>query len=188
MIENKYAMKTYQKLNEAIIPENFRGKSKIIVQLWWIVQSTLFALSPQFSYKWRNLLLKLFGAKIGVGVKIRQSCKITYPWKVCIGDYVRLGDNVELYSLGEIHIGNHVVISQSSYLCAGSHDYSKITFDIYQKQITIEDQVWVAADVFIAPGVTIGFGSVVGARSTVFNDLPAGMICYGNPAVPIRKR
>jgi putative colanic acid biosynthesis acetyltransferase WcaF len=90
--------------------------------------------------------------------------------------------------LGEINIGSNVVVSQKSYLCTGSHDYQKPTFDIYAKPINIEDQVWVATDVFIAPGVTIGKGAVVGLRSTVLNDLPAGMICFGNPAKPVKPR
>jgi putative colanic acid biosynthesis acetyltransferase WcaF len=41
---------------------------------------------------------------------------------------------VVLYSLGEIEIGNNTVISQKSYLCTGSHDYVKETFDIFAKK------------------------------------------------------
>ncbi len=54
--------------------------------------------------------------------------------------------------------------------------------------ICIGDQVWVASDVFVAPGVTIGDGAVVGLRSTVLHDLPPGMLCYGNPAKPVKPR
>lgn len=178
----------YQRLDLAKIPKDFRGRSAFIVQLWWIVQSTLFAWSPQFLYGWRVFLLHIFGAKVGKGVLVRPSVQITYPWKVTLGDYSRLGDRTVLYSLGEITIGSNSVISQGSYLCAGGHDYSSITFDIYEKPIIIEDQVWLAADVFVAPGIRVGYGSVVGARSTVLKDLPSGMICYGNPAKPIRPR
>ncbi|MBD5754360.1 colanic acid biosynthesis acetyltransferase WcaF, partial [Citrobacter freundii] len=45
-----------------------------------------------------------------------------------------------------------------------------------------------ATDVFVAPGVTIGDGTVVGARSSVFKSLPANVICRGNPAVVTRER
>lgn len=105
-----------------------------------------------------------------------------------IGDYGRIGDNVVLYSLGEIRIGNHSVVSQRSYLCTGSHDYHKLTFDLYTKPIILDDQVWLAADVFVGPGVHIGEGVVVGVRSNVLQDLPEGMICYGNPAKPVKRR
>jgi putative colanic acid biosynthesis acetyltransferase WcaF len=94
----------------------------------------LFRTSPQFLYGWRNFLLRLFGAKIGKKVIIRPSVKITYPWKLSIGDYSWIGDDVDLYTLGEIDIGNHVVISQRSYLCTGSHDYFKQIFQFIKNQ------------------------------------------------------
>lgn len=139
-------------------------------------------------YGWRRFLLRLFGAQIGKKALIRPSVNVTYPWKLKIGDYSWIGDNVVLYTLGNIEIGSHTVISQRSYICTGSHDYTSPTFDIYTKAIHIGDQVWIAADVFVAPGVTIGDGAVVGLRSTVLHDLPSGMVCYGNPAKPIRPR
>ena len=178
----------YQKLDQFKLPKGFRGRSALMVQLWWLVQSTLFSLSPQFMFGWRRFLLKLFGAKVGVGVLIRPSVWVTYPWKVKIGDRVWIGDNAELYSLGEIEIGSDVVISQRTYLCAATHDHTRLSFDMVDKKITIEDQVWLATDVFIAPGVTIGRGTLIGARSSVFSDMPEGMICIGSPAKPIKPR
>ncbi len=76
------------------------------------VQATIFAWSPQVLYRWRAFLLRLFGAKIGKNVVIRPSVKITYPWKLTLGDYAWVGDEVNLYTLGEITIGAHSVISQ----------------------------------------------------------------------------
>ena len=178
----------YQRLDKFKLPKDFRGRSAAVVQLWWLVQTTLFSLSPQFMYGWRRLLLRLFGAKIGKNVLIRPTACITYPWKIRIGDRSWIGDHVVLYSLGEIEIGNDVVISQKSYLCAATHDYTKPSFDIVAKKITVHDQAWIATDVFVAPGVTIGCGTVIGARSSVFTDLPEGMICMGTPAKPIRPR
>ena len=177
-----------QNLDKFVLPQNFRGKNALIIQFWWIIQSTFFACSPQFFYGWRRFLLRLFGAKVGKNVIIRPSAKITYPWKLSIGDNAWVGDNVVLYTLGEIEIGKNSVISQKSYLCTASHDYTKETFDIYQKKIIIENEVWIATDVFIAPGITIGAGAVIGARSSVLNDMPAGMICVGYPAKPIKPR
>lgn len=178
----------YQRLDRFSLPKNFRGRPAVTVQLWWMVQATLFAWSPQFLYGWRRFLLRLFGATVGAGVHVRPSARLTYPWKIKIGDRSWIGDHAELYSLGEITIGSDVVISQRSYLCAASHDMSKPAFDIFGKAIVIHDQVWVATDVFVAPGVTIAKGAVIGARSSVFHDLPEGMLCYGTPAKAIRKR
>jgi putative colanic acid biosynthesis acetyltransferase WcaF len=177
-----------QKLNRFTLPENFRGRSKIQVQLWWIVNSIFFNLSPQVFYGWRRVLLRLFGANIGKHVLIRPTAQITYPWKVTIGDHSWIGDYVTLYSLGNIEIGKNVVISQKSYLCTGSHDPTDVTFRIWQKPIIIEDEAWIATDVYVGPGVLIGRGSVIGARSSVFKDMPAGMVCLGNPAKPVKPR
>jgi len=180
-------MKT-QNLRLFKLPPNFRGKPAWFVQLWWLVDSTLFRLSPQLMYQWRNLILKLFGASIGQGVKIRPSVKITYPWKVSIGDFCWIGDDAIIYSLGNIKIGNNTVISQKSYICAASHDYTRPTFDIFQAKVEIGKQVWIATDVYIGPGVKIGDGTVVGARSSVFNNLPENSICIGSPAVKVKRR
>jgi len=178
----------YQDLSSFHVPSGFRGKPEVIVQLWWLVHWFFFRPSPQALFGFRRFLLRLFGAQIGKHVLIRPTAWITYPWKVSIGDYAWIGDEVVLYSLGRIEIGAHSVISQRSYLCAGIHDYQRPTFDISAPPIHIADQVWIATEVFIGPGVDIGSGAVVGARSSVFHDLPAGMVCIGNPANPIRPR
>lgn len=178
----------YQDLSKFRLPDGFRGRSGWIVQLWWFVQATFFRWSPQFFYGWRRFLLRLFGAKIGAGVLIRPTVTVTYPWKLSIGDHSWIGDDVCLYTLGDIAIGEHSVVSQKSYLCTGSHDLAREEFRIFAKPIKVEAQCWVAADVFIAPGVTIGAGAVVGARSSVFHSLPNGMVCIGNPARPIHPR
>jgi putative colanic acid biosynthesis acetyltransferase WcaF len=154
--------------------------------MWWIVQSTLFGLSPQFMFGWRNWLLRRFGAKIGMGVHVRPTARIAYPWKVSIGDFSWVGDDAVLYSLERIVIGSNVSISQRCYLCAGSHDYTKSDFpyfvDAAKTRIVVEDEVWLANDVFVGPGVTISRGAVVGARSSVFHSLPAMTVCHGSPA------
>lgn len=177
-----------QRLDQFTLPKNFRGRSALVVQLWWFVHVVLFKSSPQMMYGWRRFLLRLFGAKIGKNVIIRPSVTVTYPWKVSIGDDSWIGDDVVLYSLGEIEIGANAVVSQKSYLCAGSHDYTDETFPIWSKKIIIESECWLATDVYVAPGVTIGRGTVVGARSSVFKDLPAGKVCMGTPAKVVKDR
>lgn len=181
-------MAEIQDLSKFKLPPGFRGRSGFTVQLWWLVQQTLFAWSPQFMYPWRRFLLRLFGADIGQHVLVRPTAQITFPWKVKIGDHSWIGDNVTLYSLGEIRIGKNTVVSQRSYLCTGSHDYSSVSFDIYAEPIIVGDEAWIASDVFVSPGVTIGDGCVVGIRSTVIEDLPPRMVCYGSPARPVKDR
>jgi putative colanic acid biosynthesis acetyltransferase WcaF len=170
------------------VPDGFRGRSALAVQLWWLVQATLFRLSPQVAYGWRRWLLRLFGARVGQGVLLRPSVRITYPWKVTLGARAWVGDDVVLYSLDSISIGDDAVVSQRSYLCAGTHDHEQADFPLFGRPIAVGNESWLATDVFVAPGVTIGNGAVVGARSSVFSDLPEMMVCFGTPAQPVRPR
>ncbi|MCM3670904.1 putative colanic acid biosynthesis acetyltransferase [Mesobacillus maritimus] len=165
-----------------------RGRNGAIVLLWWFIQGTLFRFSVHNMYKWRNFLLKLFGAKVGKNVKIRSSAKFTYPWKVTIGDNSWIGEDVKLYSLDEIYIGDNCVISQESYLCTGSHDIKDPYFGLITKPIIIKDGAWVASDVFIYPGVTINQLAVAAARSTVIKDIPENEIHAGSPARFVKYR
>ena len=177
-----------QDLSRFSISSDFRGRPGWFVQLWWIVQALFFKTSPQFMYGWRRFLMRCFGADIGKKVILRPSMHTQFPWKVTIGDHSWIGDDVVLYSLGNITIGKNVVISQRSYLCTGSHDYTKVDFPIFQREITVEDECWLATDVFVGPGVKIGKGTIVGARSSVFQSLPENQICFGSPAKVIKQR
>jgi len=165
-----------------------RGRAGWYVLLWWLIQETLFRWIPHPFDELRCKLLRLFGARVGKCVKVRPTAKFTYPWFVTLEDFSWIGDEVILYSLAAITVGPHCVISQKSYLCTGSHDLSDPSFGLIVKPIQLEAACWVAADCFIAPGVTLGSGCVVGARSSVFKSLPAGMVCLGNPCRPVYPR
>lgn len=158
-----------------------RGRSGWVILLWWLVQAIAFPLTPHQLHAPRSALLRLFGAKIGKGVVIRPTARFTYPWKVEIGDYSWIGDDVVFYSLDDIRIGCHSVISQKCYLCTGNHDFQDSTFSLVTAPIAIGNGVWVATDCFVGPGVEIGANTIVGARSSVFRSLPAGQVCWGSP-------
>ncbi|GAA4330565.1 colanic acid biosynthesis acetyltransferase WcaF [Pigmentiphaga soli] len=181
-------MNEFQRLDLFSLPPGLRGRSALAVQLWWLAQAALFRPSPQIAYGFRRWLLRRFGARIGRKVLIRPTATITYPWKVSIGDYSWIGDDVTLYSLSAIHIGSHVVVSQRSYLCAADHDMTSPAFPIREGPVRIEDGAWLATDVFVGPAVTVGYGAVVGARSAVFRALPPATVCHGNPCRPVRPR
>lgn len=165
-----------------------RGKSGLIVLLWWFIQGTIFRFSLHNMYRWRAWLLRKFGATIGHDVRVRASTKFTYPWKVTIGDHSWIGDNVEFYSLDQIVVGSHCVISQNTYLCTGSHKLNDPSFGLITKPIVIKDGAWVASDVFVYPGITIHEMSVAGARSTIVKDIPANEIHAGYPAKFLKER
>ena len=163
-------------------------RQRIVRQLWCIVQGTLFRFSFYNSFRWRRLLLGMFGAKLGANVRIRPSVRVDVPWNLSIGANSSVGDHAILYCLGPVTLGRHVTISQYAHLCAGTHETNTRRMLLLKPPITIGDDAWIAADAFVGPGVTIGAGTLVGARSSVFSDLPPGVVALGSPAKPVRAR
>lgn len=168
---------------------SFSLKNKIGRLVWNISYWLVFRPFSTGIFKaWRNFLLRFFGAKLGSHVHVYGSVKIWAPWNLELGDFSTLGPGVDCYNQGKIVIGSNTIISQKSYLCASSHDHEISNFPLILKPITIGDQVWIAADSFIGPGVTIGDGVVVGARSALFKDVEPWSIVGGNPAKKIKDR
>ena len=157
--------------------------------IWFFVNVTLFSMFFLSQMKFlRNLLLRIFGAKLTLGVMVYPSCRIFAPWNLSIGKYSCIGPNTTIYNKAPIVIGENCVISQGAYLCTASHDISKKSHDLITKPIIIKNRAWVAAEAFIGPGVTIGEGAVVGARAAVFKDVEPWTVVGGNPARVIKKR
>ncbi len=161
-----------------------RGRPGLYILIWWLVQGIVFPLTLHNLDGVRCGILRAFGAKIGKGVKIRPTARFTYPWKVEIGDWSWIGDDVVMYSLDRISIGSHCVVSQKTYLCTGSHDIQDRAFGLLTAPIIIEDGAWIASDCFLAPGVNIGANTVIGARSNVLKSISSGQVAWGNPCRP----
>jgi putative colanic acid biosynthesis acetyltransferase WcaF len=163
-------------------------REKLGRALWYLVETTLFRLSPRPLYRWRNWLLRRFGARVAPSARIRSSVTVEVPWHLTVGPDAIIGDHVILYCLGPVTVGARTTVSQYCHLCAGTHDYTRIDFPLLRPPIVLGDDVWLAADVFVGPGVTVGTGAVVGARSNVFSDLPPWKVCVGSPAKPVKDR
>ena len=133
-------------------------------------------------------LLKAFGAKVGVGVVIKPSVSIKYPWFLSIGNHVWIGENVWIDNLTDVTIGSHVCLSQGVMLLTGNHNYTKPTFDLMVGKIFLEDGVWLGALSVVCPGVTCGSHSVLSVGSVATKDLEAYGIYQGNPAMKVRER
>ena len=153
--------------------------------IWSLINRCIFPVTPMRTRKW---LVRLFGVRGKFACHIYPSVKIFAPWNLEVGAWVCLGPDIELYSKGEIKIGNNVTISQGAYLCTATHDISSQTMDLICKPIVIEDNVWIASHATILPGVTIGEGAVVGACAVVTKDVAPWTVVGGNPAKFIKKR
>jgi putative colanic acid biosynthesis acetyltransferase WcaF len=185
----KSSRNLYQDLSRFRLTEGWsRGRPQWVVQLWWVFDAMLVRPTPQAFYGWRRFALRLFGAKVGRSVVIRSGVRVTFPWKITIGDYCWIGDDATLYNLVDITIGAHSVISQGAYLCTGGHDYSDISFPVEMAPINVAPECWIAARAFIGPGVNIQHGAVVGACSVVLSDVPRATVVAGIPARKIGMR
>lgn len=173
---------------DTVTGASFSLKNRVSRLVWNIVVLLIFRYSPKPFHGWRSFVLRCFGAKVGKGVHVYPKVNIWAPWNLELGDACGIANGVTLYNQGKISIGKRAVISQGSHLVAGTHDYTKLGFPLYTKPIHIGDFAWVAADVFIHPGITVGNGSVIGARSVVTKDMPDWMICSGHPCVAIKNR
>jgi putative colanic acid biosynthesis acetyltransferase WcaF len=156
--------------------------------LWGVVQSTLFAHSPRPCFGWRAFLLRRFGARVHKRARVYPKARIWHPRNLTLREHATLADNVDVYCVAKITIGASTTISQYTYLCGATHDFDDPQFPLVPMDITIGERVWVAADCFVGPGVTINDGAVLGARSSAFKDLDAWTVYAGSPARELRKR
>ena len=175
-------------------PVDLSFSNKFARLVWGIVWLLFYRPSPVFLHGWRRFLLRIFGAKIGKPAYLYPSARIWAPWNLEMGNHSTLAEKVDCYCVDKIKIGSLSTISQYSYLCTASHDYEdplivhRPQMPLITAPITIGDRVWITADVFVAPGVSIGDGTVVLARSSVFTNLPSWIVAAGSPATMMKKR
>lgn len=159
---------------------------------WGLTETFVFRPTPAYLFAWRRLILSLHGASVGAGSKIYPSARIWAPWNLIISDDAVIGPRANVYSMAKIVIGAKAVISQDVDLIAGSHDYTRVDLQpelpLITRPIEIGSQAWVCAQACVLPGVLIGEGAVIGARSVVTRDQPAWMVCAGNPCRPLKPR
>ncbi len=169
-------------------PQFDRGAGRLKETAWLLCSFVLFELCPVSLSALKCAVLRAFGGEIGKGVVIKPRVKITFPWKLRVGDHVWLGEECWLLNLGSITIGSHVCISQRAFLCTGSHDYKQPAFDLIVRPITVQEGAWLGAGSWVAPGVNVGTHAVLTAGSVATKDLEPWAICQGNPAVFVRRR
>ena len=153
----------------------------------------------------------LYRSELPLGVKIGQGTSIYLgtmfdvgpKGKVTFGDYV-LMNGARIICDAEVAIGDYCLISWNVVLM----DTCRLPFEPEKRRreleliserhprvadaaaparpIRIGPKVWIGFDVCVLPGVSIGEGSVIGARSVVAEDVPPYTVAAGNPARIIR--
>lgn len=169
-------------------PKHLTTRNKLARGIWNAVWLLLYRPSPRPLHAWRCWLLRLFGAKIGRGAHPYPSARIWAPWNLVMGDHSCLSHFVDCYCVDKVTLGHHATVSQYSHLCTASHDYNKADMPLLTAPIVISDFAWITADVFVGPGVAVGQGAVVAARSTVTRDVAPWNVVAGAPAKFVRLR
>jgi putative colanic acid biosynthesis acetyltransferase WcaF len=174
--------------DEARGRRSFSLKHQLFRALWQLVWLLLAAWTPPPLHPWRRVILRAFGAKVQKRCDVRGSARVWYPPNLSLGEGALIGPNVNCYNMAPIELERFALVSQGAHLCAGNHDIDDPEFKLFSKAIVLGAYSWVAADAFVAPGVTVGEGAVLGARGAAFGDLQPWTLYLGNPAVPKRKR
>lgn len=163
------------------------GSSFFKIYSWYAISALLFhtGLIPFSSIL--VLILRLFGASIGTGVRIKPGIRIKYPWKLSVDDYSWLAA-CYIENLDQVIIGKHVCVSQEAMLLTGNHNYKTTTFDLITLPIIIQDGAWIGAKAVVCPGVIVASHAILCVGSVATRNMDAYMIYQGNPATKIRKR
>lgn len=170
--------------------KNVMTKKNQLARLLWGIVWGMFAkfLPRSCGCGWKRFLLRLFGAKLASTAVIYSTTRIYMPWHLEMGEYSCLADDVNCYNVAPVKIGNNTTVSQGTYICTASHDISKQNLPLLYEPVEIKDSVWVAAEAFIGPGVTVGEGAVVAARACVVKNVEPWSVVGGNPAKFLKKR
>ncbi len=155
---------------------------------WQVAWLLLARWTPPFMRPWRRLLLVLFGASVHPTANVYASAAIWYPPNLVMDAYASLGPGAICYAMDRIHIGERAVVSQRAHLCGGGHRIDDPGFSLFALPIDVGADVWIAAEAFVGPGVTVGRGAVLGARGVATRDLEPWTVYVGNPARPLRRR
>jgi putative colanic acid biosynthesis acetyltransferase WcaF len=165
-----------------------RGRSKPVEMIWYLCKCLLFLNPIPFPATIKCMVLRLFGATVGRGVVIKPRVNIHFPWKLSVGDFAWIGEEVFILNFEPVRIGAHTCVSQRAFLCTGNHDYRKPAMPYRNAPITLEDGGWIGAQCFVGPGVVIGSETVITAGSIVVRSQPPGKVCGGNPCAVIKNR
>ena len=164
------------------------GRSLVWRSLWMFFGLPLFRSTWLASSAARVALLRVFGARIGQRVVIRQHVTIKYPWHLSVGDDCWIGEQVWIDNLTRVRLGSSVCLSQGAYLCTGNHDWTDPAFGLRVASIDLEQGCWAGARSVLMPGSSLGEGAIAGAGSVVSGRIPSYQIFAGNPAVFVKER
>jgi putative colanic acid biosynthesis acetyltransferase WcaF len=165
-----------------------KGAGFIKQMLWYFINAFFVRASWNPFMGIKIFLLKLFGAKIGKGLVIKNNVIIKFPWKLEIGDHCWIGENVWIDNLDVVKIGHNVCVSQGAMLLTGNHDYTVYNMPFRNSPIILMDGVWIGAKTVVCPGVIAEENSILTAGSVIVGKMLQNKIYQGNLAKMVKNR
>jgi putative colanic acid biosynthesis acetyltransferase WcaF len=158
--------------------------------LWSLIGVPLFRATFHNWYGVRRAILRAWGARLASSARVRPSARISSPWNLSMGEESSIGDGAVVDAHAAVTIGRFVTISQHARLCAailgpGGEAYAK---QAGPAPITIGDDALISTDAFVAPGVVVGEGAILGSKGVAYRDLEPWTVYGGEPAKPLRAR
>jgi acetyltransferase-like isoleucine patch superfamily enzyme len=119
---------------------------------------------------------------------ILMHCTFDAAKGLTVGKDSVINSRCRLDTRGGITIGNKVSISQEVIILTADHDVESTDFAGRNRQVVIEDFVWIGTRAIILPGVVVGRGAVVAAGAVVSKNVEPFTVVAGVPAQFIKKR
>jgi putative colanic acid biosynthesis acetyltransferase WcaF len=170
-----------------LIPQSSLS-SRVGRLFWGVCRVLLYRTSPRIFHAWRAMLLRAFGAKMGVGCHFYPASKVWAPWNLRCEDRVTLADDAEIYNPSPIFLGSHAIVSQGAYVCGATHLYNEPSFKLVSFPMKIGAYAWICARAMVSPGVNVGEGAILGLGSVATKDLEPFWIYAGAPAKKVKER
>lgn len=167
---------------------NTSAANRALRALWGVACALLFRPTPRPLHRWRALVLRAFGARLGPGCHVYAGARIWAPWNLRCGPGVAIADGAEIYNPAPVTLGAHAVVSQGAFLCGASHDLDDPEFPMIWAPIRVGAYAWIAARATVQMGVTVGEGAVLALGAIATRDLAPWTVHAGVPARPVRDR
>ena len=139
-------------------------------------------------FKWRVLILKLFGGDVDWSSRPYPRSKIWSPLNLKLAKNSCLSNYVYIYNVGAVSIGENSILSDGVKVITATKSYADGKRILKIADVSIGTNVWVASDVFISLGLTLGNNSIVFAKVNLFESLPSDVVVRPLRNYEIEKR
>ena len=167
---------------------------RAVKRIWWALKAESQVLALWFlggvpgalGRSLRRTFMPFILRRLGADTEIQSGLRVTNPEHVSIGSNCNLAQGLFITGGGGVTIGDWVGFGPDTKIWSVNHRFADpdtpwLLQGWDKKPVVIEDDVWLGANVFVMPGVTIGKGAIVSAGTVVNRSIPPYAIVTGNP-------